>query len=157
MWGGGNCVIFESYLDKTWADQTEEMPQSRTRTEHLAPFSFGKIFLIKQPVMFLKSPWSYRFSTLWVLYRPCPVLSPWLPKHPWEATKPCSHQPTEQLREGERASFLMFFSYFHTIKVVCNILCPVFITCIQQQIQPQCKTPMFLILWIRAHHTPPSL
>lgn len=67
----------------------------------------------------------------------------------------CSHQPREQLREGHRESHTArrpgTFSY--NIRVVQHIEPP------PQHLHPQkaqllCKTPVSLIIWIRAHPRP---
>lgn len=67
----------------------------------------------------------------------------------------CSHQPREQLREGHRESDTArrpgTFSY--NIRVVQHIEPP------PQHLHPQkaqllCKTPVSLIIWIRAHPRP---
>lgn len=149
MGRGGNPGVFENYLDKIWSDRTKEMAQTRTRMS--CTVFFGQNISDRTtsdvPEESMKLQILHSLSFVLAL----PYFISMITKTFLRSHQALLHQPTEQLREGERTSFLIFVSYFHTIKVECNILFPVFITFIQLQ----WKTPISFILWIRAHHTPP--
>lgn len=60
--------------------------------------------------MFLKSPWSCRFSALWVFYWPYPILSPWLLRSHQALLSP-AHRAAQGREQNIFPHVYLIFSY----------------------------------------------